>query len=226
MYNFPSGSVEFHLRIFDANLKNFGQFSHGFIFCIVSTNGCIVRNLKNPGRKTTVAFKRIEFLKHLHENILRQFFCILSTGYNRTNQGENRTLMLAKQLFEGFLGVYKLFELFVKRRERIMMIEKMIDTHNAIPSENALNIPSVRYSPFGTLRIACLLLGIGMGLLIGFFILMKYYPTLHNAAAHYTQWSFNGVQEIVYGSGTLLFGGLGLLLSYLIEMKHFKKTER
>lgn len=125
-----------------------------------------------------------------------------------------------------FLGVYKLFELFVKRRERVMMIEKMIDTQNALPSEKTFDVPSVRYSPFGTLRIACLLLGIGMGLLIGFFILMAFFPNIHNASAHYDHWSFRGVQEIVYGSGTLLFGGLGLLLSYLIEMKHFKKTER
>ena len=65
------------------------------------------------------------------------------------------------------LGIYKLFELFVCKKERLMLIEKMGDKY----------VPDVACMPklygnfsFSALKLGCLLVGMGLGLLIGFVI--------------------------------------------------------
>ena len=61
------------------------------------------------------------------------------------------------------LGVYKLFELFVCKKERIMLIEKM-DERGLLPQ---MDTPKLRGSSFSfsALKIGCLLAGMGLGLL-------------------------------------------------------------
>ena len=65
------------------------------------------------------------------------------------------------------VGIYKLFELFVCKKERLMLIEKMGDKYEP----DVASIPRFHsnYS-FSALKIGCLLLGMGLGLLIGFII--------------------------------------------------------
>ena len=60
------------------------------------------------------------------------------------------------------LGVYKLFELFVCKKERIMLIEKM-DERGLLPQ---MDTPKLRGSSFSfsALKIGCLLAGMGLGL--------------------------------------------------------------
>lgn len=122
-----------------------------------------------------------------------------------------------------FLGVYKLFELFVCRSERLKIIEKLGDRLESTDIAGKLTLPSYRranYS-FGTLKGGCLMLGIGLGLLTGFFIgLSALPPSLGNHS-----WEYNQMTGIIYGSCVLLFGGLGLLAAFLIEMKMGKKKE-
>lgn len=121
-----------------------------------------------------------------------------------------------------FLGVYKLFELFVCRSERLKIIEKLSDRITSADIEGKLTLPSYQQSrfSFGTLKGGCLMLGIGIGLLIGFFISINAFPGyLRNP------WDYNQIASIVYGSCVLLFGGLGLLTAFLIEMKIGKKKE-
>ena len=62
------------------------------------------------------------------------------------------------------VGIYKLFELFVCKKERLMLIEKMGDKYEP----DVASIPRFHsnYS-FSALKIGCLLLGMGLGLLIG-----------------------------------------------------------
>ena len=66
------------------------------------------------------------------------------------------------------LGVYKLFELFVCKKERIMLIEKM-DERGLLPQ---MDTPKLRGSSFSfsALKIGCLLAGMGLGLLLGYLI--------------------------------------------------------
>ena len=117
------------------------------------------------------------------------------------------------------LGIYKLFDLFVRKKERLAIIEKIGDKFDSSMIENKFSFPfNLKFEnvgTFGTLKVACLLLGIGLGLLIGFFICNEF---IYGHAL----W-LRGFQEtagIIYGASTLLFGGLGLLVAFLIEMKY------
>lgn len=121
------------------------------------------------------------------------------------------------------LGIYKLFELFARRKERMTIIEKLGDKFDPtmLGMKNTLPQMNMGNSTFGTLKIACLLLGIGLGLLVGFSILQLNFPYSQINIEHYI---FRETQSVVYGASVLLFGGLGLLVAFLIELKHSKKN--
>jgi len=106
--------------------------------------------------------------------------------------------------------IYKLFELFVRRKERMAMIEKMSFGDGVVmPPDVTLWLPRPAQT-FGALRIGLLLIGIGLGLVIA--IIMNSYMSIPNR-----QW------EILYFALMLLFGGLGLVVAYLMEQKNLKK---
>ena len=65
--------------------------------------------------------------------------------------------------------IYKLFEQFAGRRERMMLIEKMGDKLTPETFKNGIMYRPSLYS-FGGLRIGCLLLGLGAGLLVGYML--------------------------------------------------------
>ena len=70
------------------------------------------------------------------------------------------------------LGIYKLFELFACRRERIMLIEKLGEKMSQTDLElnGKICLPDFNRPQlsFGALKGGCLLLGVGLGLLVGF----------------------------------------------------------
>lgn len=85
------------------------------------------------------------------------------------------------------LGVYKLFELFVCKKERIMLIEKM-DERGLLPQ---MDTPKLRGSSFSfsALKIGCLLAGMGLGLLLGYLIC---YATIPNYFTADRDWMYRG----------------------------------
>jgi hypothetical protein len=119
------------------------------------------------------------------------------------------------------LGIYKLFELFVCKKERLTIIEKFGDKFNPSMFENKFSFPlNFKFEGvgiFGTLKVACLFLGVGLGLLIGFFICLN---TLQNFSLG--EYSTYGTAGVIYGACVLLFGGLGLLIAFIIEMNYRK----
>ena len=105
------------------------------------------------------------------------------------------------------LGIYKFFELLVCRRERRMIIDKMdgnalIDYLKFVPMGVRIGAPvSVRPvsgGVSGTLKAGCLLLGIG----------------LLNWCAYDASYE---MRSIVYGGSVLCFGGVGLIVSFVVE---------
>ena len=121
------------------------------------------------------------------------------------------------------LGIYKLFELFARRKERLTIIEKLGDKldPSMLELKHSLPIRLEGLQRFGTLKIACLLLGIGLGLLIGYFICLN---TV--VGFNYENMSHNAYEAVgvIYGASVLLFGGLGLLIAFLVEMKYLHKN--
>ena len=72
------------------------------------------------------------------------------------------------------LGIYKLFELFACRRERITLIEKLGEKMSQTDLElnGKICLPDFNRPQlsFGALKGGCLLLGVGLGLLVGFIL--------------------------------------------------------
>ena len=105
------------------------------------------------------------------------------------------------------LGIYKLFELFVCKKERLTIIEQMGEKFTPDMLERKIS--------FSALKIGGLLVGMGLGLLIGFFLCINTIPgytSQHLGRPH-------GIPELIYGASVLLFGGIGLLIAFVVELK-------
>lgn len=123
------------------------------------------------------------------------------------------------------LGIYKLFELFVRKKERLSIIEKIGDKFDASMIENKFSFPPrvLNSFSFSTLKAGCLLMGVGLGLLVGFIICTSAIRGYNlGGDINYEVLQTAG---IIYGASVLTFGGLGLIVAFIVEMKHSKKKE-
>ena len=119
------------------------------------------------------------------------------------------------------LGTYKTFELFARRKERELLIEKLsLLAENKEDDKNRLKIrlPFIGDgdSGFGfwPLRISLLLIGIGAGCLVAFFIRINSGSDL--------SWDLTSLINV---ASILMFGGIGLLIAYFIEQRKRMKKE-
>ncbi len=113
-------------------------------------------------------------------------------------------------------GIYSLFELFVHKKERLMIIEKLSEKVDWSMLDGKLQLPSFAQKriSFNVLKIGCLMVGLGLGLLIGFIF--------HTYVIRYFESNWNLI-SVMYGASVLLCGGLGLILSFIIENKNGEK---
>ncbi len=123
----------------------------------------------------------------------------------------------------GALSFYKVIELFAKRKERIMIIEKLSELSNTKIGElDMSDIFGERQfkSKYISLRIGSLLMGLGLGLLIGFFIISSSVRS-SGIASH----DIRQTMSIIYGASTLCFGGLGLIAGFIAEILLEKRKQ-
>ena len=120
------------------------------------------------------------------------------------------------------LGFYKLFELFVCKKERLLIIEKMGEKFTPEMLGNKINLSSVGNVSFSALKFGCLFVGLGLGLLVAYLICRT---TIDDYVVRNADWNWEVRQTIsvIYGACVLLFGGVGLLASFLVELKISKK---
>lgn len=115
--------------------------------------------------------------------------------------------------------LYKIIEVFVKRKERMKIIEKIDFTQEAnvnveqiLGRKDSMNLDK-RAALWGSL-----LGGIGLGLIVGYIIAQV-------VGLYCKGNSYNHVSSqisIIYTSCTLIFGGAGLLISNYITNKRGK----
>ena len=118
------------------------------------------------------------------------------------------------------LGVYKLFELFVCKKERLAIIEKMGEKFSPDMLEHKINFSSLGNFSFSSLKVGCLLVGMGLGILVGYFICGLTIPNYFSLQDNY--WQIDRLAALVYGASVLLFGGMGLIVAFIVELKNKK----
>ena len=95
---------------------------------------------------------------------------------------------------------YAIVELFVKRKERMAIIEKGID----VPSFNA----KPKLGVFA-LKLGLLFIGVAVGLFLGSVLVET--TTIHDESAYFSM--------------VFLFGGIGLVVSHFLEKKELKELK-
>jgi len=122
------------------------------------------------------------------------------------------------------LGVYRVFELFVRRGERMMIIGKLGEQVKLSDESLNLNLPFFQQSSNGSwaLKISLLLIGVGIGLLVGYGF--EFAATGGDFLRYVNDWQFQHKIAVVYFASIAIFGGVGLLIAYLIELKQ-KQTK-
>ena len=121
--------------------------------------------------------------------------------------------------------IYKVVELFVHKRERLMLISKITELKNIDFKGISLYSSGGKYT---ALRIGWLLLGIGFGFLLGFCINMwaTYGDYSFRADEDFVYRYSNRVGGIVYVASVCICGGIGLLMSYRAERKAEQPEEK
>ena len=119
--------------------------------------------------------------------------------------------------------IYKVIELFVRKRERLMLISKITELRNI--DFKGINLYSSG-NKYTALRIGWLMLGVGLGFLLGFVINdiatgMDY--SFHPEEMHVYRYE---VADIVYVACVCICGGFGLLMSYRAERKAERPEEK
>lgn len=115
-------------------------------------------------------------------------------------------------------GIYSIFELFVRRGERMAIIEKLKEGGTDLKLGR---IEIQNSSKFTALKWGALLCGIGLGVLTGFLIASNYFTYDASGTVRIS----HEISSVIYGSCTLIGGGLGLLTAFLLEYKLSKKSK-
>jgi len=117
-----------------------------------------------------------------------------------------------------FLAIYRVFELFIRRNERMAIIEKLGGQMKLSDANVDLNLPLFQQSNGSwALKISLLLIGVGIGLLVGFFI---DYLVANASMSDNNNWRI----QLIYSASVAIFGGIGLLIAYFIERKQNQKA--
>ena len=116
-------------------------------------------------------------------------------------------------------GFLKLFELFVCKKERLLIIEKMGEKFTPDMLEHKISFSSIGKFSSSALKFGCLFMGLGLGLLIGYLICSTTLEGYTNMGDVRLNYNMRETISIIYGACILLFGGLSLLIAFLIELK-------
>ncbi|MGL5705644.1 MAG: DUF6249 domain-containing protein [Tannerellaceae bacterium] len=110
-----------------------------------------------------------------------------------------------------FYSIYCIFDLFVRRKERMEIIERMGDKLDPDLLKPSFGFKGKINFSFSSLKLGALLTGIGLGIFVGSILCVFGNP------------QSNALTQSIMGGSLLLFGGLGLIVAFVIELKMSNK---
>jgi hypothetical protein len=119
------------------------------------------------------------------------------------------------------ITIYKVLELYARRSERMKMIEKLSEI-NSDNKELKFDLTFNSKSSFSSLKIGLLFVGVGLGCLLGIIIQTTCTDSLsvqYNSFSGAVQYNISNLVALIYFASISTFGGLGLIVAYLIEKK-------
>lgn len=120
-----------------------------------------------------------------------------------------------------FGSIYKIFELFIRRSERMKLIDRLSESPDPQALHSSLFTKGVSFNNRTGIKIAALLMGMAIGLLGVFGIS---YADFMSQQLGYSHSSFvEDNMEILSLGFILLFGGIGLLVPSIIFYKKDKE---
>ncbi len=119
-------------------------------------------------------------------------------------------------------GIYKLFELFVKRKERIAIIERLSTGIDPQILGNLFQKPILKIESYNSwaIKAGLLLLGVGLGVVVAVIIDISL-----RTSSIKIDYGIRDAISVLYSACAAVFGGIGLLISYLIEKKERNRRE-
>ena len=132
-------------------------------------------------------------------------------------------IMIACVVFTCVFFLYKFLESLVRRRERIMLVEKIdsLDPSHVEALQKGMNSQGLASfaGRFTSLRFGMLLAGIGLGLIVAWVLTIMLYPNIASFKGTDSYRYYRDMFSVIYLAAPACFGGLALLLSYLVENK-------
>ncbi|MFA5289222.1 MAG: DUF6249 domain-containing protein [Bacteroidales bacterium] len=117
-----------------------------------------------------------------------------------------------------FYFIYAIWTRMATKKERLRFLETLAsmspDSLSALKEINPQWEMNVKKDPKSNIRPACLLIGLGVGLLVVWLGLTVWFPGSGFGSTH------DAVNGFLMLASPLFFGGLGLLVAYLIERKN------
>ncbi len=107
-----------------------------------------------------------------------------------------------------FIVVYKIFELFVRRNERLAMIDKLSGGIDPQILKTQLSLPAYKNENYNawSIRIGLLLVGIGLGVATAVIIDLFAVPPAADGKLFY---EFRNTISALYPALAAVFGGIG-----------------
>lgn len=117
--------------------------------------------------------------------------------------------------------IYLIFDLIIRRQERRMMIDKMAESTTDI-SRYLPRGPRNGISSNGWFHIGCAFVGIGIGMVTAFFVCVGIFPGYTSL----DNFPFNDeAVGAIYTAFVCMFGGLGLVIAYIIDNRKNDKRK-
>ncbi|KGN89507.1 DUF6249 domain-containing protein [Porphyromonas gulae] len=123
-----------------------------------------------------------------------------------------------------FYFIFKIFELYVRRGERLRLIEKLDSLPSDTEKEELNRLTSSFHSADKhslAIKAASMFVGMGIGMLTAFFLTFVFQRAIENLDG----WNFGYTFETLSATCLLIFGGLGLLIPSIIMRKGEKDKQ-